>query len=747
MYFKYIRYVVISFLLIWVSACSSKGGGESSTNTLLDENTPPVAYDQNITLSKIELMENGELDIVLEAVDSDGDSLIYTILQYPKHGSLSGDMPDVIYIPESNYVGEDSFVFEVSDGISTSKGVVNIIILSQGTSSDTPPKTQTQDHNETKPQDTNSSDNNTTTTIQPPEVKDPQIPQDDNVSEPDKDENSTSIIPPKAQDDNTTTPNKPSDHNVTIPHTPQDTNSSDNNTTTTIKPPEVKDPEVPQDDNVSEPNKDENSTSVNNSNHMPIAKSKSFIMDKNTQVEILLEGSDEDNDTLIYALKVQPAYGTLKGSLPNLVYTPNKDYVGKDSFSYIVNDGIVNSNIALVTIDILPTNEIPIAHNDVCKLQEDTNETIDVLANDIDKDDGLDKNSLNIIKQPIHGTLKILNDKVVYQPYKNYFGKDGFSYTIKDKSGALSNEAIVDITILPVNDAPVAVDDNVTLDNQKAVSIDVLKNDFDIDSDKTALKVVSISKPKYGKSSISSNFVLYSNTQDDIKLDSFSYSIEDESGNRSTATVYIQIYQDTNSSNTNKAPIAYDKYIQINEDETISFELNATDADQDKLQYILTNSSVLPSHGVIVTQDNHMITYKPNQEFFGKDYITFVANDGKYNSNQAIVTINIVPTNDAPIANAGDDKQGVTGDSFVLDGSKSYDIDGEIVSYEWIEGNQTISTQPTFSKLFTTEGVHRISLRVTDDKNATGMDEVVVDIGLCNQGCIHPDPTQTVPFQ
>ena len=425
MYFKYIRYVVISFLLIWVSACSSKGGGESSTNTLLDENTPPVAYDQNITLSKIELMENGELDIVLEAVDSDGDSLIYTILQYPKHGSLSGDMPDVIYIPESNYVGEDSFVFEVSDGISTSKGVVNIIILSQGTSSDTPPKTQTQDHNETKPQDTNSSDNNTTTTIKPPEVKDPEVPQDDNVSEPDKDENSTSIIPPKAQDDNTTTPNKPSDHNVTIPHTPQDTNSSDNNTTTTIQPPEVKDPEVPQDDNVSEPNKDENSTSVNNSNHIPIAYSQ-FIIKTDKVKDIVLKGYDEDNDSLLYSIVSPPYIGRLNGNAPQVEYSSNNDNK-IDCFGFKVNDGLEDSKNAIVTI---------------LNTKEDINIT-SFSENMISIEDFslYIKEKNKIYRYPIIGTdLKISKDIILkYQVYK-HLNSSGYGYIyIRLQNDTLNN--------------------------------------------------------------------------------------------------------------------------------------------------------------------------------------------------------------------------------------------------------------------------------------------------------------------
>ena len=58
---------------------------------------------------------------------------------------------------------------------------------------------------------------------------------------------------------------------------------------------------------------------------------------------------------LIYTLITVPIHGTLSGIIPNLVYTPDTDYYGADSFSFIVNDGKTNSNIASVNINVTNT--------------------------------------------------------------------------------------------------------------------------------------------------------------------------------------------------------------------------------------------------------------------------------------------------------------------------------------------------------------------------------------------------------
>jgi hypothetical protein len=75
-------------------------------------NTPPVADNQEVITS-----QNQQQSITLTANDIDGNSLTYSIVTWPLHGTLSGSPPNLIYIPETGYQGEDSFSFKANDGI------------------------------------------------------------------------------------------------------------------------------------------------------------------------------------------------------------------------------------------------------------------------------------------------------------------------------------------------------------------------------------------------------------------------------------------------------------------------------------------------------------------------------------------------------------------------------------------------------------------------------------------------------
>lgn len=81
------------------------------TITVTSINDAPVADDQPVTTT-----EDTSLDITLTANDADGDSLTYTIVSNPSHGTLTGNAPSVTYTPDTGYTGGDSFTFKANDG-------------------------------------------------------------------------------------------------------------------------------------------------------------------------------------------------------------------------------------------------------------------------------------------------------------------------------------------------------------------------------------------------------------------------------------------------------------------------------------------------------------------------------------------------------------------------------------------------------------------------------------------------------
>src|SRR5207237_369306 len=79
--------------------------------TVTAVNDAPVANAQSVTTA-----EDTAKAITLTASDVDGDTLTYSIVFGPSHGSLSGAAPNVSYTPAANYNGADSFTFKANDG-------------------------------------------------------------------------------------------------------------------------------------------------------------------------------------------------------------------------------------------------------------------------------------------------------------------------------------------------------------------------------------------------------------------------------------------------------------------------------------------------------------------------------------------------------------------------------------------------------------------------------------------------------
>ena len=98
-----------------------------------------------------------------------------------------------------------------------------------------------------------------------------------------------------------------------------------------------------------------------NPNVAPVAIAPSAaieVLEDSSNNEITLEGTDEDNDTLIYAIVDQPSYGTVTLTGNTAKYTPKANYFGEDSFTFKVNDGTVDS--AEATVNIIVTDVVEI---------------------------------------------------------------------------------------------------------------------------------------------------------------------------------------------------------------------------------------------------------------------------------------------------------------------------------------------------------------------------------------------------
>ena len=153
----------------------------------------------------------------------------------------------------------------------------------------------------------------------------------------------------------------------------------------------------------------------------------------------------------------QGANGTVTFAGGSVTYTPNANFNGSDSFTYTVSDGNGGTDTATVNVTVNPVNDAPVANNDSATTDEDTPVTVNVVANDTDVEG--DTLTVSAVTQGANGTVTFAGGCVTYTPNGNFNGSDSFTYTVSDGNGG-TDTATVNVTVNPVNDAPVAADDS-----------------------------------------------------------------------------------------------------------------------------------------------------------------------------------------------------------------------------------------------------------------------------------------------
>lgn len=162
-----------------------------------------------------------------------------------------------------------------------------------------------------------------------------------------------------------------------------------------------------------------------------------------------------------------------------VAFTPAADFNGAASFRYTVKDrGGFASNAVTVTITVSPVNDAPVASNDAASTAEDTAATLSILANDRDPDGAADLDTASLTFTDVsNGSVVRSGERAVFTPVADFNGTGSFRYTIRDRAGLATNTATATISVLAVNDAPVAVNDSASTLQNMPVTIAILAND------------------------------------------------------------------------------------------------------------------------------------------------------------------------------------------------------------------------------------------------------------------------------
>ena len=385
----------------------------------------------------------------------------------------------------------------------------------------------------------------------------------------------------------------------------------------------------------------------------PMARSDSYSTGEDTPLIVGSASGILTNDlTFAGPLSASLVSTTSNGSLSlsadgSFTYTPATNFNGQDTFTYRVNDGILYSEPALVTITVNPAIDPPTAVDDSATTNENTAVTIPVTGNDSDPFGAA--LSISALTQPLHGTSVISGTSIVYTPSAGYIGIDTFTYTVTGTEGTAT--ATVTVTVVNVNEPPVAVNNAYTTAEDTPLTIaapGILANDSDPDAGDT-LAAVLVAGPSNGTVTQSGDgSFVYTPAANFSGADSYTYRARDAGGLESNvATVSITITAEPDP------PVAVDDSYVVSEDGVLQINapgVKSNDSDPDTAASALTVSVVTGvQRGSLTLNADGSFVYTPYPDVTGSDSFVYRLTDGVGSSN-ATATIAITDEPDPPVA-------------------------------------------------------------------------------------------------
>ncbi|EJB8443347.1 tandem-95 repeat protein, partial [Vibrio parahaemolyticus] len=432
------------------------------------------------------------------------------------------------------------------------------------------------------------------------------------------------------------------------------------------------------------------------------ADSTNVVEDTPTIINVLGNDTFEGADKVVSLdAENSPKNGTvIVNSDGTVTYTPDDNYVGEDTFTYIVTSGGVSESTT-VEVNVTPVNDAPVAKNDISTTQEDTAVTIDVLSNDTDVDG--DKLSIQSATVPeAQGKVEIVDGKLVFTPAENFNGHAEITYTVTD--GELTDEAKVSVTVNPVNDAPTIKVDAVESITENAVSTDTVVATLTVRDTDTPEDQLTVSL----ENNSNGHFVLVGNevkltqagvdavNNDELNLKDLTISASVSDGVNPTAS-------DSDSlvvNRVNDAPTVENAIAdQVLSEDFASYTIDLNDAFKDSDSAL--NFSVSGNSNVLVSIENGIATISPTADWNGSETLTFTATDPSGESISQTVNFTV-----APVADIVADKATVVEDTPTIIkvlGNDTFEGDGKVVSLDANNGpvNGSVSVNPDGSVTYT----------------------------------------------
>src|SRR5215218_3740014 len=636
---------------------------ESAKQALVAQPQPVVSTD-----------EDAAKTITLSAADKDGDNLSFFIVTAPNHGTLgpigeltcAGTAPricsaNVTYTPDEDYNGFDIFSFKASDGTEDSNPAPVSILVNPV--NDTPVAT---DETRTISEDGGPLSIDFGALLSDVETSDANLTYD--ITNPD---------PAKGSIDGTGstrnfTPAANFNGTVDIGYTLADRGdpdkcSADNPPCAAASTSAQKTVSVTVD-------------AVNDAPSFTRGPDQTRDEDSGAQTvegwaTNISAGPNESGQTVDFQLTNDNnnlfATGGQPSVAPNgtLIYTPADNANGTATVTVKLHDdgeaanGEVNQSAEQTfTITVGAVNDAPVAHADTAIVDEDTKVVFpssDLVGND---DEGADNElsqtlSVRKVYEGTHGTVSLGNSgNITFRPEANFSGDATFTYLVCDNgnpSECSVQRAPVNLTVSPVNDAPVADDQSVTTDEDTVREVTLSASDVE----REALGYTIVRAPQHGTLSGTGANLTYTPDADYNGPDRFTFEASDGTANSGPATVSIAVAA------VNDAPVANDDTTSTSEDTPLVFAARQLLGNDDpgpanESGQTLTLTAVDQAlNGQVSLGANGDITFTPDPAFNGQASFEYTVCDNGSPSECsemiAIVNVRGSPVNDAPSFTAG----------------------------------------------------------------------------------------------
>lgn len=387
-------------------------------------------------------------------------------------------------------------------------------------------------------------------------------------------------------------------------------------------------------------------------NTPPVGSDMSLQIDEDQPLFGTIQSYDQETpESLLFELKSNVKNGQLvnfNAVNGSFTYLGNQNFHGKDSFKYVISDGVMQSTEYTITIDILSVNDAPTVTNIVWDStivrKEDEPVHFRVIATDVDS------TTLRFAEAMVssHGTINGTYPDLTYTPYRDYFGEVSIEIRVSDGISD-STPSTIYLQLISVNDMPTGMDTTANTEEDTLTTVTLFSNDVDDTFDNTKCiisssvnltitKIPRVNGSLYGRD-------CRINIQPKPNFNgaaTFSYSVSDNKDTSSNYNVTVNVGA------SNDAPVGSSAASSSEEDTEHTLHLAGNDPDSESLTWEVSGFNSSKFEYFYLTASTGELRFKPATNFSGTINGTYKVGDSQLWSTEYPITLTILPVNDSP---------------------------------------------------------------------------------------------------